>query len=77
MGPHRPQMFGCPVDNKRDAHTCLGSGVETAKTVPLPVLGLGITPLSLLLQLKATDADEGEFGRVWYRILHGKSAAVG
>ncbi|KAG8507354.1 Cadherin-23 [Galemys pyrenaicus] len=22
-------------------------------------------------ELKATDADEGEFGRVWYRILHG------
>lgn len=37
-----------------------------------PTLGLGIIPLSLLLQLKATDADEGEFGRVWYRILQGK-----
>uniref|UniRef100_A0A8C6MUZ9 Cadherin related 23 (otocadherin) n=1 Tax=Mus spicilegus TaxID=10103 RepID=A0A8C6MUZ9_MUSSI len=24
-----------------------------------------------IVQLKATDADEGEFGRVWYRILHG------
>ncbi|XP_034519483.1 LOW QUALITY PROTEIN: cadherin-23 [Ailuropoda melanoleuca] len=24
-----------------------------------------------IMQLKATDADEGEFGRVWYRILHG------
>ncbi|XP_039727993.1 cadherin-23 isoform X5 [Pteropus medius] len=24
-----------------------------------------------IVQLMATDADEGEFGRVWYRILHG------
>ncbi|XP_041605195.1 cadherin-23 isoform X4 [Vulpes lagopus] len=24
-----------------------------------------------IVQLKAADADEGEFGRVWYRILHG------
>ncbi|XP_064125746.1 cadherin-23 isoform X4 [Loxodonta africana] len=24
-----------------------------------------------IVQLKATDADEGEFGLVWYRILHG------
>nr|XP_030718382.1 cadherin-23 [Globicephala melas] len=24
-----------------------------------------------IVQLTATDADEGEFGRVWYRILHG------
>ncbi|KAM6182284.1 cadherin-23-like [Erethizon dorsatum] len=24
-----------------------------------------------IVQLKATDADEGEFGRVWYRIIHG------
>lgn len=26
----------------------------------------------LLPQLQATDADEGEFGRVWYRILQGE-----
>lgn len=49
----------------------------TARTAPLPALGLGITPPSLLLQLKATDADEGEFGRVWYRILRGKWVSTG
>ncbi|XP_040480046.1 cadherin-23-like isoform X2 [Ursus maritimus] len=32
---------------------------------------LGVTACLVLPQLKATDADEGEFGRVWYRILHG------
>lgn len=59
-----------------DAHICLGLG-ELQKQIPTPALELGITPLSLLLQLKATDADEGEFGRVWYRILHGEWAATG
>ena len=34
-------------------------------------------PYVILPQLKATDADEGEFGRVWYRILHGEWAALG
>lgn len=36
---------------------------------------LGITLHLAPPQLKATDADEGEFGRVWYRILHGEWAA--
>lgn len=49
-------------------------GGTLLRTAPFPALGSGIIPLSLLLQLKATDADEGEFGRVWYRILHGKWA---
>lgn len=65
------------MDNKKDAHLCLGLG-ELQKQIPHPpTLELGITPLSLLPQLKATDADEGEFGRVWYRILHGEWAATG
>lgn len=65
------------MDNKKDARLCLGLG-ELQKQIPTPpALELGITPLSLLLQLKATDADEGEFGRVWYRILHGEWAASG
>lgn len=38
---------------------------------------LGVTACLVLPQLKATDADEGEFGRVWYRILHGEWAALG
>lgn len=37
----------------------------------------GVTTCLVLPQLKATDADEGEFGRVWYRILHGEWAALG
>lgn len=36
-----------------------------------------MTSYLLLPQLMATDADEGEFGRVWYRILHGEWAAFG
>lgn len=31
----------------------------------------------ILPQLKASDADEGEFGRVWYRILRGEWSALG
>ncbi|ERE87237.1 cadherin-23 [Cricetulus griseus] len=30
-----------------------------------------VPKMSRASKLKATDADEGEFGRVWYRILHG------
>lgn len=36
-----------------------------------------MTSYLILPQLLATDADEGEFGRVWYRILHGEWAAFG
>lgn len=36
-----------------------------------------MTSYLILPQLMATDADEGEFGRVWYRILHGEWAAFG
>lgn len=54
-----------------------GDGEGLQKQLPSLPWDLGITPLFLPLQLKATDADEGEFGRVWYRILHGKWAATG
>ena len=54
-----------------------GWGSYKNRSPRYPALELGITPLSLFLQLKATDADEGEFGRVWYRILHGEWAASG
>lgn len=37
--------------------------------------GIRVTTYLILPQLKATDADEGEFGRVWYRILQGEWAA--
>lgn len=37
---------------------------------------LGVTTCLFLPQLKATDADEGEFGRVWYRILQGEWAVL-
>lgn len=43
------------------------------KTPSLPMGGIrGVTTCLILPQLKATDADEGEFGRVWYRIVHGE-----
>ncbi|XP_038600149.1 cadherin-23 isoform X5 [Tachyglossus aculeatus] len=32
-----------------------------------------IPEASSIVQLKATDADEGEYGRVWYRIISGNS----
>lgn len=50
----------------------------TPQTPSLPMGGIrGVTTCLLFPQLKATDADEGEFGRVWYRILHGEWAALG
>lgn len=56
---------------------CEGRG-GTPETPSLPVSGIqGVTMCLILPQLTATDADEGEFGRVWYRILHGEWVDLG
>lgn len=53
---------GCPASGRAGA-TCHG----------LEISALHLRCFSFLVKVKATDADEGVNGRVWYRIVKGKS----